>query len=131
MRVLGVDYGRKYIGLAVGDTEHRIATPLAAVGASAAIARIGELIGEHNIEKIIIGLPLSFKMEETAASRLVRNFGRLLEERFGVAVEYENEVLTTDAARRLTGHAYRQTGKKSHSASAVLILQSYFDRIGV
>lgn len=121
MRILGIDYGEKYMGLAVGDTDLKIATPLKEVGAEKSIADIKKIVVEEKVGQIVLGLPLSFKMEETKASRRVRAFGRQLNEELGLPIAYVNEVLTSDQVRR-------EVGEKAHASAAALILQSYFDK---
>ncbi|MBI1974974.1 MAG: Holliday junction resolvase RuvX [Parcubacteria group bacterium] len=121
MRVLGIDYGQKHIGLAVGDTDLRIATPLKEVETAQAVLEIHAIIRAQDVTQIVIGLPLSFRMEETEASTQVRLFGATLEKNTGLSVAYENEILTSSQIEK-------EGGGKSHASSAALILQSWLER---
>jgi putative Holliday junction resolvase len=126
MRLLGIDFGTKHIGLAVGDTEICIATPHHAFTyktLAEAKTTLGKVIGKIQPEKVVFGLPLSFKGEETDLSARVRAFALEVAAQEGVAVEFENEMLSTDLARRYTAK------KPSHASVAALILQSYLERL--
>ena len=124
MKVLCIDFGTKFVGVAVGDTEIKIATPHKTIPyrqKSELIEKLREVVKDTQGSKIVMGLPLNFKMEETEASRKVREFGKQLQEEFGLPVEYENEILTSTQVER-------EIGRKNHAAAAALILQSWLDR---
>ncbi len=127
MRHLGIDYGRKRIGIAISDPEGKIAFPrrvLTRHSTVQAIREIAELMKCEKIEQVVIGLPASLDGRETKMTEEVRAFARVLQKQIKCAVAFENEMLTTKIAR--------QAGvKKEHrdASSAALILQSYLDRI--
>lgn len=140
MRVLGVDFGEKRIGLAVSDPTGRIATPLDTVQRRAgkrppiaALERIGKSLG---VEHVVMGLPLDLRGEENDWSREVRAIGTKLGERLGVEVSFVDERLSSVRAER----AVRESGlKKSErerkervdAAAAQLILQAWLDAPGI
>ena len=126
MRVLGVDYGLKHIGLAVGDTETCVAVKLRAIEVSSrsdALEKLTAIIGTEHAECVVFGLPQTFLFEETEMSEHIREFGVEVADRAGIRLGFMNEVLTSDMAKRGTGSAV-----KDHSSSAVIILQDYLNK---
>lgn len=128
MKILCFDYGERYIGAATGDTDIGIATPKTVIeNSSKDVLRgeIAELISASAAERAVVGIPISFKMEETAFSAKARTFGRWLGREFKIPVDFENEVLSSAHAERL-----RQGAPKDalHAVAASLILQSWLDR---
>ena len=140
MRVLGVDFGEKRIGLAVSDPTGRIATPLDTVqrraGKRPPIAELERIGRSLEVEHVVIGLPLDLRGEENDWSREVRAVGTKLAERLGVDVSFVDERLSSVRAER----AVRDSGlKKSErerkervdAAAAQLILQAWLDAPGI
>lgn len=129
MKILGFDYGERYIGVALGDTESRVAVPKTVLrnsGHAAIRAAIAALIEGTGAERLVVGLPLSFKMEETAFTEKAKAFGRMLRREFRMPVDFENEVLSSSHAERLRPRAPKRT---VHAVAASLILQSWLDRL--
>jgi putative Holliday junction resolvase len=128
MKVLGLDYGDRYVGAAVGDTETGVAIPKTVLqhsGGAALCEAIAKLIEETGAQRLVVGLPLSFKMEETASAEKAKAFGRMLRREFHMPVDFENEVLSSSYAARLRPDAPKRF---SHAVAASLILQSWLDR---
>src|SRR3989338_6281497 len=129
MRYLGIDYGHKRIGIALSDEGGRIAFPFSQIPAKSPafiVKEIKKIIKKEKIEKIIIGLPITFSGQDSLQTNAVREFGRYLGEMLQLPIEYENEVLSTKMAER--------GGTSKHNidaASAAIILQSYLDRKGI
>ena len=126
MRYVGIDYGAKRMGMAVGDDEMRIATPRRVVLRENDVQVIGEVVAiirQEQAEKIIMGLPLAHDGSETDESREVRAFARKLKEKTDMPIEFENEIFTT----RMASHGGVKKEDKD-AASAAIILQSYLDR---
>lgn len=123
MRYLGVDYGDKRIGLATSDDEGKIAFPKVTVpNDQEAVNKIKKIVFEEEIGKIIVGLPLGLQGSETSQTKKARVFADKLHRVVAVPLEFENELLTT----RLAG---KMSAKKNTDASAAaLILQSYLDK---
>jgi len=140
MRVLGVDFGERRIGLAVSDPTGTIATPLETVHRRAGkrpplaeIERIGKSLG---VEHVVVGLPLDLRGEENEWCREVREVGRKIAERLGVNVSFVDERLSSVRA----GRAVRESGLKKaererkervDAAAAQLILQAWLDAPGI
>lgn len=134
MRILGVDYGDRHIGLALSDPLLVTAQPLETYQMSALEADnrrfFQELKLRHAIERAVVGLPL--RMDGTPGTRAekTRAFAAWLERTTGWAVEFWDERLTTQQAL----HSAREQNisvKNKRSAvnqiAAVIILQSYLD----
>lgn len=137
MRVMGLDYGSKTVGVAVSD-----ALLLTAQGVETifrkeenklrrTLARIKELCGEYDVEEIVIGLPKN--MNDTIGDRANRSleFAELVKKRTGLPVFMWDERLTTVAAERtLMQSGVRRENRKKYvdQIAAVFILQGYLDR---
>lgn len=126
MRYLGIDYGKKRMGLALSDESGKLAFPLTrllVVGFRQAAKEIAGIIRKEGAEKIIIGLPITFDGRESPQAKETREFGQKLEKELKLKVEFENEVLSTKLAQRSGVPA-----DKIDAASAAIILQSYLDK---
>lgn len=130
MRILGLDYGHVRIGVALGDTETKIASPLMVVDHESvedALDRLVSLAKTEGVTRFVIGVPapLFDQSRETDQAREIRDFaGRLRAQ--GVEVVEENETWTTKLAERQT-RELGQKGKRDDLAAAA-ILQTYLDK---
>lgn len=135
-RVLGVDYGERRVGLAISDPGAIIAGPLTVLtrraGKRPPVQAIADLVREHDVEHIVIGLPLTLAGDDSDWTLEVRAFGDKLAQRAGVGVSFADERLTSVMAER----AVRSLGLKKHAreqkeridaAAAVIILQAFLD----
>lgn len=136
MKILGIDYGEKRIGLAVGDTEYKIPRALEFVDNKSmnfAIKKIAEICKAEGVETIVIGLPLGLSGRETAQTEIIKKFTVKLGETVKLPLVLEDERLTSRMAsdslseRNVRGGRQR---KKIDSVAAQLILQGYFEKIG-
>lgn len=127
MKYLGIDHGGKRIGLAIGDDETSIASPLEIMEVSGnEIEELCFLIREEAIEGIVLGLPVSLGGEENAQAKKVRKFGADLEKKCKIKIIYEDERLTSRAADSLLREALPE---RKDAVAAMIILQSYLDKI--
>jgi putative holliday junction resolvase len=130
--ILGIDFGRARIGLAISDELRLLAHPLETIPARKdALERISEIVRERKIDKIIVGVPrhLSGEFGESASEALA--FTTKLRARLKCTVEVWDERLTTVAAERALREAGKKTRKTRHivdQVAAQMILQSYLDR---
>ena len=138
MRVLGLDYGSKTVGVAVSDplglTAQRVETIWRKQENKLrrTLARIEELVKEYQAERIVIGLPrnMNYTMGDRAEKSL--EFGEMVEKRTGLPVIMWDERLTTrEAERALMEAGVRRENRKDYldSVAAVLILQGYLDSL--
>jgi putative Holliday junction resolvase len=140
MRILGIDYGTKRIGFALSDKSARLAFPHSVLEAKPGFAsRIKKICEQNNISKIVLGRPVGYKGDSTIILKQIEKFKILLEKEVGLSVVYENEVLTTQQAKRLA-KAGQPRGKISNyrsstsivreidASAAAIILQTYLDK---
>lgn len=123
---LGIDWGEKKIGVAVADSETRVAVSLTTIPNNAALLeRLSAIIGERNVREIVIGIPSHVNRErvEYDGERL----GALLAERFDVPVRYENEMFTTKMARAelMAQGARGRLNDLDDAVAARIILESF------
>ncbi len=133
MRILGIDYGSKRIGIAVGETQTRLAFPRKAIRATGSLVRdaqrVAEIARAEECERVVLGLPLLPSGKEGSQSALVRRLGDVLRES-GLMVEYQDERWTSLAAELSLSHLKPKKRKESlDSESARLILQEYLSRL--
>jgi putative holliday junction resolvase len=108
MRVLALDYGSARCGCAISDPTGTIVTPLAVIERPATrrgLLALVELVHEREVERVVVGLPLSLRGDDTAQTRETRDFAQRLARRLGddVPVELHDERFTTRMAQRLDG----------------------------
>jgi putative Holliday junction resolvase len=121
MRVLALDHGTARIGCALSDPTGTLATPLPTIEPPEPRS-VAELVAEHGVEHVVVGLPLHLSGEEGGQAGLVRTFCAELEALLDVPVETYDERLTTrmaDASRRAGASA------PSDSLAAAHLLESY------
>ena len=127
--LLAFDYGTRRIGIAVGQTLTGTARPLATLksrNGKPDWEAIGRLIREWQPDRLVVGLPLHMDGSEQPMTELARRFGRQLEGRYNLPVEWADERLTSEEAERnLPGG-----GDKAaiDAEAAAVILQGWLDR---
>ncbi len=122
MRVLALDYGSARCGCALSDPTGTIATPISAVPRPATrrgTTRLVELVRDLEVDRVVVGLPLSLSGGDTDQTRETRAFAERLAARLGarVPVELYDERFTTRMAQRL-GDA--QSDEDSRAAAYLL-----------
>ena len=130
LTLLAFDYGRRRIGVAVGQSLTCTATPLETL-----VARrsgpdwegLGRLVDRWEPQAMVVGLPLNMDGSEQYVTRLARRFGRQLEERFEVPVHLVDERLSTREARSRLACAGRSAAAADPVAAQV-ILEGWFSR---
>jgi putative Holliday junction resolvase len=123
MRVLALDYGSARCGCAVSDPTGTIVTPIEPVlrpGSKRGMGALVALVQEREVQRVVVGLPLSLRGEDTEQTRETREFTQRLAGRLGegVPVELHDERFTTRMARRLDGDA--ATSEDSRAAAHML-----------
>ena len=131
--IIGFDFGKKYIGVAVGQEITGSASPLGSVKAKDGIPNwetLTRYIKEWHPDFIVVGLPLNMDGSEQQLTLDARKFGNRLNGRFGLKVEFQDERLTTaDAKEQLFSQGGYQNLKKDNidAESAKLIIESFFE----
>jgi putative Holliday junction resolvase len=136
MRVLGIDFGERRIGLALSDPTGTLASPLPTlkrrVGKRPPLAALVELVVEREVETVVVGLPLTLAGEDSDWTRTVREVGRSLSTRAGVPVHFVDERFTSVVAERMVRTSglprkKRESKDRVDAEAAVLILQIWLD----
>lgn len=131
--VLGFDFGKKYIGIAIGQELTGSASPLGSVKAREGIPdwdSMAKFIKEWQPDFVVVGLPLNMDGSEQQLTHDAKKFGNRLAGRYGLKVEFQDERLTTATAKEaLFAHGgYRNLKKDNIDAeSAKIIIESYFE----
>jgi putative Holliday junction resolvase len=146
--ILAVDYGRARIGLAIADSETRMAQPLGMmerINRNEDMRRLRELVRERAVKQIVVGLPLRLDGTRGEMAEETERFAQRLRKQIGVPVEMVDERLTSWEAERLLeevqGRFIRDEkltgGKKPNNTqakmtvdavAAAVILKEYLDR---
>lgn len=138
MRIIGLDYGSRTVGVAVSDPLGITAQAVETITRKdenklrRTCARIEELIREYQAERIVLGLPKHMNNDIGDRAEKSMEFGRMLERRTGLEVVMWDERLTTvEAERTLIENKVRREDRKKYidQIAAVLILQGYLDQI--
>ena len=136
MRIMGLDFGSKTVGVAVSDPLLLTAQGIEIIRRKEenklrrTLARIEELVQEYEVELIVLGLPRNMNDTEGERAAATREFAEKLERRTALPVHFRDERLTTVAADRTMMEAgIRRENRKEHvdRIAAVLILQEYLD----
>ncbi len=140
MRIMGLDFGSKTVGVAVSDSLLLTAQGLEIIRRKdenklrQTLARIEELIVEYEVEEIVLGLPKHMNATEGIRVELTNEFKEKLERRTGLPVTMWDERLTTVAADKVMMEAgIRRENRKDYvdMIAATLILQGYLDYRGM
>ena len=132
--VLAFDFGKRRIGVAVGNLELGLAHPLATISnanTSECFANAAQLIEEWKPAMLVVGLPAHADGTEHEMTRRSRRFARRLEGRFGIKTELVDERYTSvdaSAVLRETGVRGKKQKPVLDQVAAQLILQTFFDR---
>jgi len=126
MNILGIDYGRSKIGLAIGDTKTGLVEPLKTVKNFRLLTVAFEaLIKTHKIEKIVVGLPGGTLDLE------IKEFGKQLQRETGLPVDFIDESLTSKDAQRLLIETKKKRKARHYledAFAAAIMLEFYLRR---
>ena len=140
MRVMGLDYGSKTVGVALSDPLGLTAQGIETIWRRdenklrKTCARIEELIREYEVERIVLGLPRHMNSDVGDRAEKSLEFGEMLRRRTGLEVVMWDERLTTvEAERTLIENKVRREHRKDYidKIAAVFILQGYLDSISI
>ena len=136
MRIMGLDFGSKTVGVAISDALLITAQGIEIIRRKEenklrqTLARIEELIVEYEVEEIVLGMPKNMNATEGERVALTMEFKEKLERRTGLPVHMWDERLTTVAADKAMMEAgIRRENRKEYvdMIAATLILQGYLD----
>ena len=120
MNILGVDYGRKRIGLAWMQTSLDVILPYGLVDS---LDQLVKLIKKEKIDKVVLGLPLGLEnMGENENTQRIRKFADELKKQTGIEIDFADERLTTAEAKEMGGDV------SLDEKAAMLILETYLSK---
>ncbi len=129
MRILGIDYGRVRLGLALSDEEGILASPLPPLARSHRDAeRVAEIVQGRNVGRIVVGLPLRMDGLAGTMAEEAQAFAHEIQKHTGLPVDLVDERWTSSEAERamLEGDLSRERRRQLRDGlAAVLILQTY------
>lgn len=136
MKVLGIDLGAKRVGVALGDTVTRVATPLTVIarGPTPGSYRrsVAELVAEWEVGAVVVGLPVDLRGAKGPAAVAAEAEAAQLREALPVPVALYDERLTTAAAQRSLreqGIGSRGQKGKIDAVAAAVLLQSWLEAV--
>jgi putative Holliday junction resolvase len=121
-RILALDFGDARCGCALSDPTGTLATPIGAVERPATrkgLQRLAELAREYEVDRVVVGLPLTLAGQEGQQASATREFAARLGELVSVPVDMHDERLTTRQAERTGG------GADADSRAAAHLLEAY------
>ena len=130
-RSLGVDYGTKRVGLAISDALGITARPLSVVSRSTVVAEVVNLVKEHDVGTIVVGLPTGLSGDEGMSASEARKLADELGAATGAEVILADERYTSrmaDDALLESGMKRRKRRENVDKVAAAIILQDYLDR---
>jgi len=127
MNILGIDYGEKYVGLAIADSDLKIAMPDQIIenkDRAFLFSKLKQIIKEQEINKIVVGQPVGLKGEDTLQTKIINQFIDNLKKEVKISVISFDERLTTKMADKLL-----EGRSPNHAVAAQIILQDYLDSL--
>ena len=124
MRLLGIDYGSKRVGIALGDTDHKMAFPKVVLKNDRdLIPNILKIIKDEAVEEVVIGESKNFKNEDNKIMKEIMSFKEVLEREADLMVVLHPEFMTSAEAVHLQGE-----NNMLDASAAAIILKSYLNR---
>jgi putative Holliday junction resolvase len=134
MKVMGIDFGERRIGIAISDPEGRFAVPLTVLERGddrSAVRKIAELAASEGVGRLVVGEPLGLDGERGAAAERARRFAERLAAAAGLPWESVDEALTSveaEARLREAGVDPRRHPERVDAVAAQILLQEALDR---
>jgi putative holliday junction resolvase len=146
--ILSIDYGRERMGLALAETSAKLAQPfgtLERINRNEDMRRLRELVRDHNVKQIVVGLPLNLDGTRGEMAEEAERFAQRVRKQIGAPVELVDERLTSWEAERLVEetqgrflHAEKSGGRARRkkmparatvdAVAAAVILKEYLER---
>jgi len=136
MRILGIDYGHRRLGIAVSDDEKILASPLPVYSRrnlDVDLAFLLDIVKENEVERAVVGLPRNMNGSIGRMAKEVLSFAGKLQRKINIPVSTFDERMTSVEAERVlveTNLSRKRRKGLRDSIAAVLILQGYLDRLG-
>ncbi|KKT52993.1 MAG: hypothetical protein VE96_C0004G0005 [candidate division Kazan bacterium GW2011_GWA1_44_22] len=131
MKILGIDLGKKRIGVALGETEHKLVVGLPTIiNNHATLSALADIIHRENIQKLIIGLPRTMTGQAGKQAVYTRKWGEMAARILQIDIAYTDERLSSKMARDSLATLGKALKKEDiDQAAAVFILQGYMDSL--
>ena len=129
MRLLGIDYGNRKIGLAIGDDEAKVAAPLEVIAneGELTVVKLGKRVHEEDIDAVVVGVPLSQGGHHGPEQlEIVRKFIERLKLQVTVPVFEEDESYTSAESIRVRKES--KSTVEEDALAAAMILQQFLER---
>ena len=132
-RLLGIDPGKKRVGLAISDEDKLVSTPLKTIikkNNSDLVKEIKKIIEENNIKGIVVGNPINMDGSKGPSAQSANDFAKYLSNNISIPVTMWDERLSSEAAFNLSSNLDINTSKKVEKLdqnSATFILQGAID----
>ncbi len=124
MRLIGIDYGEKRIGIALSDEQAKFSFPHSVViNNKKTMQEIKKICEINNVSKIILGQSLNYSNQPNPIMEKIELFKDSLEKEIKLPVVYQTETLTTQEAKRIQGKT-----EKIDASAAALILRSFIEK---
>jgi len=129
-KYLGIDYGKSKVGLAIADSETRMAFQYGTLNNDKnLLQKLAEIVEKENIKKVIIGIPSYINREQAIYPG--EKLGNFLKEKLNVEAEYQDEMFSTrEAQRNLIEKGVKGIKKYDDQEAARIILQAWLDKKG-
>jgi putative Holliday junction resolvase len=134
IKILAIDFGERRIGLAIGDLENKIATPLKTIkniSYESILKEISLIVVEWEINQIVIGIPESYPDQNI--NKQITNFSKILRKKLKIDVILFNEDFSSNyaqsdlASQMKAGRKKKINKEEIDRIAATIILQSYFE----
>lgn len=133
MKILGIDHGKKRVGVAISDAMGVHAFPLEAIGGKdrhVLLTRLQQLVAEHGVSEVVVGLPLTMSGELGPQARKVVEFVERLSRKLGNEAKvstWDERLSSAQADRGRAGSRAKAEEGMRDMMAAVVILQSFLD----
>jgi putative Holliday junction resolvase len=132
-RLLALDVGERRIGVAVSDPMGVLARPLTTIVRASRqddFRSIAQLVNEHGVERVVVGLPLSLDGTEGPQANSIRRYTEQLSQSLSVPIDFWDERYSTETASEIMrnkGKRGRKARDEIDATAAAVILQSFLD----
>jgi len=134
MKYIGIDYGKKRVGVSLGDDFIRVASPFVVIentGTDAVIEQLKKIIADEGADGVVVGIPYALSGEGGGAGAQEKETDKFISElasAIDIPIMTEDERLTSAQVGRMVSKKNLPGGRRD-AVSAMLILQSYFDKL--
>ena len=127
--ILGIDFGTKRIGLALGSSDSRMAVPHEVIENNTnSISIIRSLLKEEGIKTIVVGRPVALNQEQTEMTAKVESWTKKLKDVVSQEIFFEDERMTSSMVENIERDLPKEKHHTIDSVSAMLILQGFMDK---